>query len=390
MSKRNKLESLRFMPDIEQASVNNRNLKEMFSWGDQEYAFIPIASIAFNPDNDYAAKDNAESIQILAEDILRNGLLHNIVVSQLSSGQYKLLSGERRVRAYQQLWETTHQESYQSIYALIKKDLTPRQELIIMDAANLQTRGTEREEKRFRKAGMRFIQNLKMEFSISEQEAVQLTKEYLPTQEKTIDRNLNLEKNLDPKLLALLDTGILSKNEAIHFLPLETSLQQISAQAIASALTKEEQQKRIAELLSLINKRKALKQELARQTRASRILSTDVDGQECPRSQQTEEILQRTRQALYQNECLFSSFSKEKENLSGNGAEDFSSGKKMKDFQQKLDRISDLVSDLMRFLNQNPDILLPPETTYSSQLQKICENLDQLHSHLSCKRKEKK
>ena len=87
MSKRNKLESLRFMPDIEQASVNNRNLKEMFSWGDQEYAFIPIASIAFNPDNDYAAKDNAESIQILAEDILRNGLLHNIVVSQLSSGQ---------------------------------------------------------------------------------------------------------------------------------------------------------------------------------------------------------------------------------------------------------------------------------------------------------------
>ena len=39
------------------------------------------------------------SIQQLADAIERNGLLHNIVVSQREDGTFMLLSGERRVKA---------------------------------------------------------------------------------------------------------------------------------------------------------------------------------------------------------------------------------------------------------------------------------------------------
>ena len=52
--------------------------------------------------------DNGEDIEILAEDIKRNGLLHNLVVfPEQEDGKtvYVLLSGERRYRALMLLQE---------------------------------------------------------------------------------------------------------------------------------------------------------------------------------------------------------------------------------------------------------------------------------------------
>ena len=74
--------------------------------GDQEpggeYSEINIDDIEENPDNAlYRELDTEEDIALLADDIRRAGLLHNLVVFPKTGvgGKYVLLSGERRLRA---------------------------------------------------------------------------------------------------------------------------------------------------------------------------------------------------------------------------------------------------------------------------------------------------
>lgn len=378
MSKKSKLEAMNFMPDIEQASINNQNLKEMFTWGTQEYAFLSLDSIQFNPDNDYASEDTPDSIQMLAEDIERNGLLHNIVVSLLPSGEYKVLSGERRVRAYRYLLDTTHHANYQSIYALIKKGLTDRQERIILDAANLQTRGTGKEEKRYRKAGVRFIENLRLEFSITEQEAIQLAKEYLPKKEKTIDRNLELEKKLTPELLSLLDSGILSKNEAVRFLPLSSTLQRSAAVAIHGCSNHKEQSQTIASLLSLISRRKLLQENQARQEKALRLLSHSTNNNKDQMMKDAENYLQNTIQALKQNEDSLVNFCQNNPTQQKSSESD----EIIRFIQGKTDRISDDMTELLRIFHQYPSLCFPSDLPWLSQIQTIQRDWDRIQSFI--------
>lgn len=63
--------------------------------------YIALVNIRTNPDNQiFRVMDDDEDIRILAEDIKRNGLMHNLVVfpEQHEEGMvYVLLSGERRV-----------------------------------------------------------------------------------------------------------------------------------------------------------------------------------------------------------------------------------------------------------------------------------------------------
>ncbi|MBQ7338316.1 MAG: ParB N-terminal domain-containing protein [Clostridia bacterium] len=266
MSKLDKLEQFNFMPDAEQTARNNRNLSEMFRGALTDYEYLPLGEVAFNEENDYAESDNEESIRKLADDIRRNGLLHNIVVSHIAPGKYKLLSGERRLRAYQLLEKETGEEKYRTIYALVKRNLTPTQELIILDAANLQTRGTPAEEKKLRKAGLRFIENLKTEFGISDEEAIRLTKEYSDVTGKTIDRNILLERDLDKALLALLDAGEISKNDAIVFAQLDAQTQIQIAAALRSARADGEAalQQKSSELSEMTKENKTLKEDLER------------------------------------------------------------------------------------------------------------------------------
>ena len=64
-----------------------------------ELTRILLRNIEFNPHNLWSCNDDDESIQQLADAIERNGLLHNIVVSQREDGTFMLLSGERRAKA---------------------------------------------------------------------------------------------------------------------------------------------------------------------------------------------------------------------------------------------------------------------------------------------------
>lgn len=68
---------------------------------------IELSKIVFNEDNIFGKEDSDESIQELADNIKANGLIHNIAVRRLGDGRYKLISGERRVKAYRLLGKET-------------------------------------------------------------------------------------------------------------------------------------------------------------------------------------------------------------------------------------------------------------------------------------------
>jgi hypothetical protein len=93
--------------------------------GDQEpggeYSEININDIEENPDNAlYRELDTEEDIALLADDIRRAGLLHNLVVFPKTGvgGKYVLLSGERRLRALRLLVEQDKREHQYDIRKL--------------------------------------------------------------------------------------------------------------------------------------------------------------------------------------------------------------------------------------------------------------------------------
>lgn len=210
-------------------------LQNMLEGEKAEYQYIQINNIEFNTCNDYADEDSIESTRELANDIKRNGLLHNIVVSLTPEGKYKLLSGERRLRAYQYLYEETKDTKYQTIYALIRKGLTETEEMIILDAANLQVRGGVGGEKRYRKASVRFIENLKKQFGISEEEAISLAKQYAGVTDAVIEKNVAIEKNLNPTILSVLDSGNIPKQQAYEYSKMEEDIQEAIGEKLSEA-----------------------------------------------------------------------------------------------------------------------------------------------------------
>lgn len=218
-----------------EASSKTMILQNMIEGDRPDYQYININRIEFNSLNDYAEKDSETSIRELANDIKRNGLLHNIVVSLTPDGKYKLLSGERRLRAVRLLFEETGDAKYQNIYALIRKGLTETEEMIILDAANLQTRGGMSGEVKYRKASVRFVENLKKQYGISEEEAISLTKQYAGVTDAVIEKNISIEKNLDESLLSFLDEGELPKQRAYEYSKMDNELQKTIGEKLTEA-----------------------------------------------------------------------------------------------------------------------------------------------------------
>jgi len=82
---------------------------------------IPLKEIEPNADNFY----NTEDIEALAEDIKQNGLMHNIVVGKRGdNGQYTLISGERRYRAFT-LLNSQGNAGYKTIPAVVDGEKNP-------------------------------------------------------------------------------------------------------------------------------------------------------------------------------------------------------------------------------------------------------------------------
>ncbi len=202
-----------------------------------DYRALPLAQITLNPQNDYAGADTDDDIRELADDIVRNGLLHNIVVSDRTreGGGYMILSGERRYKAMSLLYKEKKENRYALITAKVLSGLDALDEMLVLDAANLQTRGGMQDEKRFRKATLRFIENLKQKGGVSERDAVTLATRYTGVSEKLIDKNITVETQLDPAILSLLDRELIPKNQAVQYAKLPRETQTLIAENLLFA-----------------------------------------------------------------------------------------------------------------------------------------------------------
>lgn len=222
-------------------------LKDMSSYlgqsGDgKETELIPLQNIKLNEANDYRQLDREEDIQTLAEDIERNGLLHNLVVSRRRPGEYVILSGERRYRALTLLHnrrlekraagQTADVGRWRRAPCRVLTGLSPRQERIVLDAANLQTRGGAGNERLTRQAMERYRDNVKREYGLSETEARRLLMKVSNIGRSSIFRNFKIIDNLIPPFQDMLNASLISKKEADELVKLSTECQTAANGAI--------------------------------------------------------------------------------------------------------------------------------------------------------------
>lgn len=206
---------------------------------------VATAKIMFNPANDYRERDNDESINSLAEDIARQGLLHNLVVSEKTENgekTYLLISGERRLRAIRLLIDREIEKvkngadgdpgKYQTVNCRVVKGLTDRQEMIMLDAANLQTRGGAGDEAATRKAMVRYRENVMAEFGLTSAQVRDIIVDMSPVGFTTVNSNLIIEDNLRAELKKMLDSNEISKKQALGFAKLSQEQQKRVSDAI--------------------------------------------------------------------------------------------------------------------------------------------------------------
>ncbi len=234
----------------EQAENQATNaLKDMSTYlndgieGSSEIQELSLKNIKVNPSNDYRQLDEQEDIEVLADDIERNGLLHNLVVSKRKTGEYIILSGERRFKALNILMDRELEKQkmgdlsadvgkYRQIPCRVISDLSERKEQIILDAANLQTRGGAGDEKLTRMAMERYRDNVKEEYGLSETQARELLFKITNIGRSSIFRNFRIIDELIPELQDLLNKDEINKKEADSFLKLTKEQQAGVNQAI--------------------------------------------------------------------------------------------------------------------------------------------------------------
>lgn len=192
---------------------------------------ISLADIRLNPDNEiFRQNDNGEDIEILAEDIKRNGLLHNLVVfPEQEDGKtvYVLLSGERRYRALMLLQEQDATWNAAKNCNVVTTPLSPNEKKVILYSANLQVRGGFGDEMIRRKAAAEFIECLQEEpYSMNQADARKALKEISAASGRMIDKDLRLENDLNKGLLKLLDDKKLRRSECDRLIRLGEEQQQ--------------------------------------------------------------------------------------------------------------------------------------------------------------------
>lgn len=193
---------------------------------------ISLFNIRTNPDNEiFREIDDDEDIRILADDIKRNGLLHNLVMfpsTEEGREVYVLLSGERRYRALKLLVEEGD-TSWQIVRNcnVITTELSDNEKKVLLYSANLQVRGGLNDEAVRRKAVSDFIECLQKEpYNMNREDALKAIKSVSSVNPKTIDRDARLEDKLKGGLKALLDAKFLSRSECESYLRFDDEKQE--------------------------------------------------------------------------------------------------------------------------------------------------------------------
>ena len=199
---------------------------------------IALQDIELNPDNAiFRQLDTDEDVETLANDIDRNGLMHNLVVYPRTDGKqtkYVLLSGERRYKALNYLqargdakWNTVKN------CRVVTTPLSDNEKKVMLLSANLQVRGGFANEMIRRKAvavGNRsgLIQNHRVHVAAclhgfaGQGDDVKARHAVHPS----------IEKNLNEGLKDLLDRGFVLRSEAESFLRMTPEEQRIAAQML--------------------------------------------------------------------------------------------------------------------------------------------------------------
>ena len=220
------------LPNIEALKkVNNNNAGAFYNdllnakhKIEYESRDISLFNIRTNTDNEiFREIDDDEDIRILADDIKRNGLLHNLVMfpsTEEGREVYVLLSGERRYRALKLLVEEGD-TSWQIVRNcnVITTELSDNEKKVLLYSANLQVRGGLNDEAVRRKAVSDFIECLQKEpYNMNRVDALKAIKSVSSVNPKTIDRDARLEDKLKGSLKELLDAKFLSRSECESYL----------------------------------------------------------------------------------------------------------------------------------------------------------------------------
>lgn len=228
------------LPNIEALKkVNNNNAGAFYNdllnakhKIEYESRDISLFNIRTNPDNEiFREIDDDEDIRILADDIKRNGLLHNLVMFPSTEERrevYVLLSGERRYRALKLLVEKGD-TSWQIVRNcnIITTELSDNEKKVLLYSANLQVRGGLNDEAVRRKAVSEFIECLQKEpYNMNRVDALKAIKSVSSVNPKTIDRDARLEDKLKGGLKALLDAKFLSRSECESYLRFDDEKQE--------------------------------------------------------------------------------------------------------------------------------------------------------------------
>lgn len=193
---------------------------------------IALSDIRTNPYNEiFRQLDEEEDIISLAEDIKRNGLLHNLVVfPEKENGKtvYVLLSGERRYKALYYL-----QKQGDAVWNIVKScavittTLSENEKKVLLYSANLQVRGGFGDEVIRRNAVGEFVACLqKAPYNMTEAEAKKTIKELAPDNTKTLNKDLRLQNELNAKLRSMLDNKQLARSECDFYVRFSKEQQQ--------------------------------------------------------------------------------------------------------------------------------------------------------------------
>ena len=209
-----------------------------------ELTRILLKNIQFNPHNLWSCNDDDESIRQLADAIERNGLLHNIVVSQREDGTYLLLSGERRVKALRLLQKREQEQDpsgqrahkWDRVQAQTYTGLDELSELIILDEANIMVRGLSGDPKTIQACISRYLDNLQAKFHVDRRAAEAYFKARTQMTDSTAQRYTQFDKDLVNDVKELFLNGTISHAQALSLCPLEEGEQALYVSAVNRAM----------------------------------------------------------------------------------------------------------------------------------------------------------
>lgn len=203
LSKERALNAVKAQSDVVAASVSDRGPDITRP---TDVRLLPIEKLKAAHFNAFFDVDNVDS---LAEAILMDGLLHNLVVRPTPDGMYEVISGHRRLEACRKLLNDGHEEfqkvscsvkyleDYEAELALIHANIETR-ELSVMQRANAAARIAAL-------VGRDESQTGKTRDAVAEQMGVSA---------RTAQNLLTIEKKMIPEIQAIIDQKGISLRDA--------------------------------------------------------------------------------------------------------------------------------------------------------------------------------